>query len=89
VDVVHLIEPRKDSTCLKLASEYLAHHPIFHTTHYLEGDSHAAILEHAERERSLIGWLKRWRSAQLPRRCWATAAYLCSSTGKKSSFVEK
>jgi nucleotide-binding universal stress UspA family protein len=50
VDVVHLIEPRKDMNSLKQASEYLTRHPINFTAHHLEGDSHLAILEHASKK---------------------------------------
>lgn len=49
VDVVHMIEPGKDMKCLNEASEYLSRYPIFYEAHYLEGDSHLAILEHAKR----------------------------------------
>jgi nucleotide-binding universal stress UspA family protein len=55
LDVVHLIEPRKDPNCLKRASELLAVHPVSYITHYLEGDSHAVILKHAkEKECDLL-----------------------------------
>lgn len=50
IDVVHLTEPHKDMNCLKEASNYLARHPIFYETHYLEGDSHMIILEHAKKK---------------------------------------
>jgi len=48
VDVVHLIEPHKDVKSLKQAAEYLSRQAIFYETHYLDGDSHALILEHAK-----------------------------------------
>jgi nucleotide-binding universal stress UspA family protein len=50
LDVVHLIEPRKDPGCLKQAGEYLSRHPVSFITHYLEGDSHEVILEHARQK---------------------------------------
>jgi len=50
VDVVHLIEPRKDMDSLKQASAYLARYQINFTTHYMEGDSHLSILEHAKQK---------------------------------------
>lgn len=50
LDVVHLAEPHKDMNCLKEASSYLSRHPVFYETHYLEGDSHLIILEHAKQK---------------------------------------
>lgn len=47
VDVVHLMEPHKDPNCLKEAEEYFARLSIAHELHYLQGDTHALILQHA------------------------------------------
>jgi nucleotide-binding universal stress UspA family protein len=47
VDVAHLIEPDKDPNCLKEAEEYLSRLPVPYEVHYLRGDTHAVILQHA------------------------------------------
>lgn len=50
VDVAHLIEPHKDPNCLKEAEEYLSQLPVSYELHYLRGDTHAVILQHASEE---------------------------------------
>jgi nucleotide-binding universal stress UspA family protein len=47
VDAVHLIEPHKDPNCLKEAEEYFSRLEVSYESHYLRGDTHAAILQHA------------------------------------------
>lgn len=47
VDIVHLFEPHKDPESVKKAEEYLASMQIPYQIHYLHGDTHAAILQHA------------------------------------------
>jgi nucleotide-binding universal stress UspA family protein len=47
VDIVHLIEPHKDPGSLVEAETYFSRLPISYEVHYLQGDSHALILQHA------------------------------------------
>jgi nucleotide-binding universal stress UspA family protein len=47
VDAVHWIEKDKDPNCLKEAEEYLSQLPVSYEIHYLRGDSHEVILQHA------------------------------------------
>jgi nucleotide-binding universal stress UspA family protein len=50
VDVAHLIEPDKDPNSLKEAEEYLSRLPVPYNVHYLRGDTHAVISQHAFQE---------------------------------------
>jgi nucleotide-binding universal stress UspA family protein len=50
VDVAHLIEPDKDPNSLKEAEEYLSRLPVPYNVHYLRGDTHAVISQHASEE---------------------------------------
>ena len=47
VDIAHLFEPHKDPASLKEAEEFFSRLPISYEVHYLEGDSHAVILQYA------------------------------------------
>jgi nucleotide-binding universal stress UspA family protein len=48
VDAVQLVGEGEPSTALAEVTEYFKDFPVHLSTHYLVGDSHAAILDHAK-----------------------------------------
>ena len=48
VDAVQMVEEGESTTALKEVVSYFKDYPVRLSTHYLTGDSHAAIIEHAK-----------------------------------------
>jgi nucleotide-binding universal stress UspA family protein len=48
VDAVQMVEEGESTTALKEVASYFKNYPVRLSTHYLTGDSHAVIIEHAK-----------------------------------------
>jgi nucleotide-binding universal stress UspA family protein len=48
VDAVQMVEEGESTTALKEVVSYFKNYPVHLSTHYLTGDSHAVIIEHAK-----------------------------------------